>query len=133
YKCAWRILMQIRTALGQKGDKLKDIVEVDVGYLGGVRTVKNRMSNKTSVMAAKQRGGNIKAIVVPDAGAKVHRDFLAAHVEPTSILMSDRTNSLDKVVGYDRYAVDHGRGEYVRGPVHINNLEAFFSHVKRSV
>ena len=134
YKVAYRMLMQIRKALGDDTGKLKDIVEIDVGYLGGVRSVKNRMSNKTNVLAAKQRGGNIKAYVVEDAGAQTHKDFLDAHVERNSILMTDKTKVLDKVAKpYDRYSVDHGRSEYVRGPVHVNNLEAFFSHVKRSV
>lgn len=137
YKVAYRMLMQIRKVLGQNGEKLKDIVEVDVGYIGGFRTRKDKggvMSNKTTVMAAKQHGGNIRAFVVVDASAATHGQFLQDHVEPGSILMSDRTNALEKVArGYERHSVDHGRGEYVRGPVHVNNLEAFFSHVKRSI
>ena len=29
--------------------------------------------------------------------------------------------------------VDHHKGEYVRGDIHINNVEAFWSHIKRSI
>ena len=35
YKCAWRILSQIRKALKQDNDKLKGIVETDTGFIGG--------------------------------------------------------------------------------------------------
>jgi len=49
-------------------------------------------------------------------------------------LMTDKTNRLNKVaVGFNRHAVDHGRGEYVRGDVHANSIEGFWSHIKRSI
>jgi len=36
-------------------------------------------------------------------------------------------NTLNKE--YDREAVAHGAGEYVRGSVHTNNIENFWSHL----
>ena len=48
--------------------------------------------------------------------------------------MTDSTNTLEKVaVGYDRHMVDHHRGEYVRGDIHVNSIETFWAHVKRSM
>ena len=35
YKCAWRILKQIRKALDQDSNKLDGTVEVDIAYIGG--------------------------------------------------------------------------------------------------
>jgi len=49
-------------------------------------------------------------------------------------LITDKTNKLDRVaVGYDRHSVDHHRGEYVRGDIYVNNVDAFWSHIKRSI
>ncbi len=135
YKTAWRMLHLIRKALGQNNGKLKGIVEMDTGYLGGISNrTKGVMKNKTVVMAAKERGGNIRAQVVADSTAQAHREFLAEYVEPASFLMTDQTNRLEKAAkGYERHTVNHSKGEHVRGAVHVNNIEAFFAHVKRSV
>jgi len=48
--------------------------------------------------------------------------------------MTDGAKQLDKVaVGYDRHAVHHKLGEYVRGDAYVNTIEGFWSHVKRSI
>lgn len=136
YKTAWRILMLIRKALGGRKDLLNGIVEIDVGYLGGMRSRKrNRHGNKTTIMAAKQRNGEVRAMVVPDATADTHSAFLEDNVKNGSFLMSDQTTALNKkrTKNYDHYTVNHDKGEYVRGPVHTNSVEGFFAHVKRSV
>lgn len=36
-------------------------------------------------------------------------------------------------MGYSHTTVDHGKGEYVNGDAHTNNLEGFWSQLKRSV
>lgn len=70
YKTAWRISLLVRQALVQSHNKLKGVVEIDVGFLGGVNKEKRRMANKTTVMAAVERGGEFRAHVVPDASRK---------------------------------------------------------------
>lgn len=134
YKTAWRMLTLIRKALGQDGDKLKGIVEMDTGYIGGMRKGKNRpMDNKTTVMAAVERGGKLRASVAWDSTANSHEWFLDKNVERGSHLMTDSTNRIDAAGKFDRYTVNHSKKEYVRGPVHVNNVESFFAHVKRSI
>lgn len=140
YKTAWRMLTLIRKALGQNG-KLKGIVEMDTGFLGGKRVSGKGnkgqaavMANKTIVMAAKERGGTMRAVVVSSASSDAHKTFLNENIEQGSFLMTDGANQLHQASkGYERFSVSHKKGEYVRGPVHVNNIEAFFSHVKRSV
>lgn len=141
YKTAWRMLHLIRKALKQEG-KLSGDVEMDTAYFGGRKSagkdnanLSEAMRAKGVVMGAVQRGGNARLIVVPDAKAKTHGEFLAETVNPDGVrLMTDKTNRLDKVaVGFNRHAVDHHRGEYVRGDVHANTIEAFWSHIKRSI
>jgi transposase-like protein len=135
YKTAWRMLMLIRLALIQKPRKLRGVVEIDTTFLGGYRPrKKGEQDDKTVVIAALQRGGDVRASVIPDAGAHSHSVFLHQTVQVKSHLMSDKTHSLKhRTKHYDHYTVNHSKGEYVRGPVHVNSVEGFFAHVKRSI
>lgn len=141
YKTAWRILHLIRKALEQEG-MLSGDVEMDTAYFGGrFKSGKNNekqkeaIKAKTVVMGAVQRGGNARLMIVPDSTAKTHGEFLNKTIDPNGTrLMTDKTNRLEKVaMGFNRHAVDHGRHEYVRGDVHANTIEAFWSHLKRSI
>lgn len=141
YKTAWRILHLIRKALEQNG-KLSGDVEMDSAFFGGRfksgkdnARQKEAIAAKTVVMGAVQRGGKARLLIVPDNKAKTHGDFLNEMIEPQGTrLLTDKTNRLDKVaVGFNRHSVDHGRGEYVRGDVHANTIEGFWSHIKRSI
>jgi transposase len=40
---------------------------------------------------------------------------------------------LTEKYGYDHEAVDHSAKEYVRGDVHTNSIESFWSQVKRGI
>jgi len=142
YKTAWRILTLIRKQLGQGGQKLRGNVEMDEGYFGGKGYAgKNNellsivMSKKSSVVAAVQRGGDIKAEVTPNVTARTIGGFLDKNIEPNGTrLLTDQSNRYDSVAKqYNRHSVDHGRKEYVRGDVHVNNVESFWAHIKRSI
>lgn len=142
YKCAWRMLSLIRQSLGQDKDKLRGVVEMDTGYVGGrFRSGKGNarqreaMQAKSVVMGAVQREGNMKAFVVPNNTTETIGAFLKMNVNPKdTVLMTDKGKVYKNVTsGYDRLSVNHGQGEYVRGDVHINNVETFWSHVKRSM
>ena len=141
YKTAWRMLSLIRKALKQDG-KLSGTVEMDTAYFGGKfksgkdnAKQKEAMAAKSVVMGAIERGGKARLMIVPDSTAKTHGDFLAEVVEPHGTrLMTDATNRLDKVaLGFNRLTVDHSKGEYARGDVYANTIDAFWSHIKRSI
>jgi len=141
YKTAWRILHLIRKALKQDG-KLTGDVEMDTAYFGGRfksgkynEKQKEAIAAKAVVMGAIERGGKARLLIVPDSTAKTHGDFLAETVSPNAErLMTDKTNRLDNVAkGFNRLSVDHGRGEFVRGDVHANTIDAFWSYIKRSI
>lgn len=142
YKCAWRILKLIRKALPQGNNFLNGIVEMDTAYFGGKGNggkdnMNHRavMANKSVIMGAVERGGKVRVTVSPDAKAKSIYKFLDRNVNPvTTTLMTDKARTYKKAVkGYDRYAVDHSKKEYVRGNVYVNTMDAFWAHVKRSV
>lgn len=134
YKCAWRMLRLIREALGDKGDKLFGDVEIDTGFIGGEAKVDRRMKNKATVMAAIERGGRTRAAVMPDATQEAHKAFIQLNVKPEGTrLLTDAAKSYGNAAkGYVRESVNHKK-EYVRGDVHINSVEGFWSHVKRSI
>lgn len=140
YKCAWRILSQIRKALEQDKTPLSGNVEMDGTYLGGVyRSGKGNAKQsqaikaKSPVLGAVQRGGKIKVQIVDDMSAKTHKAFLQDNVLQGSNLITDGTHVLDRVaVGFHRHIINHKHG-YVDGEVHTNNMETFWAHVKRSM
>lgn len=141
YKTAWRMLHVIRHALRQDTALLEGDVEMDAGYFGGRgHAGKDNehlgavMRRKAIVFAAAQRGGVMRADIMPDTSARSHGAFIKKHVSPKSRLLTDGANHYTNVsAGYDRHFVEHTKGEYVRGDVHVNNVETFWAHVKRSI
>ena len=142
YKTAWRILKLIREALAQDDDKLGGDVEMDEGYLGGKgdggkynKNYKKVMKNKSKVIAAVQRGGNMKAKHVTDLCAMNIWQFLDDYIKNENTrLITDKSNRYDIAAGgYNRESVNHSKKEYVRGDIHTNNVEWFWGHVKKSI
>ena len=139
YKTAWRMLHLIRKALPQSDEPLDGEVETDTGYFGGKGdggkynvNQSKVMAEKSVVMAAIQRKGQARAEVVADASVNTITNFLGKNVSTRATLMTDSARTYEKL-SYKREAVNHRKGEYVRGNVHINNVETFWSHVKRSI
>ena len=140
YKCAWRMLKQIRKALAQDNDKLDGTVEMDVAYLGGrVRAGKNNenlrasMLAKTVVMGAVSRGGELRIKVVPDASAQTINAFLSDNVAPTAQLVTDDAKTYTHSASdYNRSVIKH-KEKYADKGVHINNIETVWGHIKRSL
>ena len=139
YKCAWRMLKQIRKALGQDTNRLRGDVEFDVAFFGGKQKagkdnvrLSEVMKTKGIVMGAVQRGGNMRALVVVGDTTASHTEFIEGNIEKGSRLLTDSTQRIH-VEGYTREKVLHKRKEYVRGDVHVNNIEVFWGHVKRSL
>ena len=141
YKTAWRMLKLIRGALPTENVLTGGVVEVDEAYLGGRQrrtgsnNEYNKLSNKSVVYGAVDRENKkIVAKVMPNATAKTTGRFLASHIKRGVNLYTDGSNRYKKVGrDYVRKSVDHSRGEYVRGEVHVNSVENFWGHIKRSV
>ncbi len=142
YKTAWRMLGVIRKALRQSRRRLSGDVEMDTGYFGG-RGYAGKdnerlgavMRKKALVFAAVERGGTMRAHIMQDGSARSHGDFIKKNISPTDTrLMTDGAKHYRRVTaGYDRQFVEHTKGEYVRGDIHVNNIETFWAHVKRSI
>lgn len=149
-KTAWFMLHRIRVAMDAGGlGKMGGVVEADETYIGGLsknmhahkreqRITKANASDKAAVMGILQRGSGagpsrIHARVIKDANAKVLQGAVREMVEPGSMLFTDsllsyRGLSRDYFHAYVNHAV-----EYVRGHVHSNGVENFWSLLKRSI
>jgi transposase len=115
YKCAWRMLKQIRKALGQDGDKLSGDVEMDTAFFGGTKKagkdnwrLSEVMKTKGTVMGAFERGGKMRATVVPNHTGVVHNAFIETDIEKGSRLLTDGTKHIN-VEGYTREKVQHSK------------------------
>ena len=142
YKTAWRILHLIRTSLKQNTRKLRGGVETDQAWFGGVKKagennkyLSESMKAKSVVMGAVERGGEVRAKIAPDATASTIGEFLKDNVETeNTTLYSDASNRYELVAkGYERLTVYHNLHQYAIGNIHINHMESFWSHVKRSI
>ena len=158
-KTAWFMLHRIRLAMQTSSfQKLGGIVEVDETWIGGKarsmnrgRTAKTKTAHKIGpyarsgraiVLGMLERGGRIALKVV----SNVRRNTLLPHVrdhveEGTEV----HTDSLPSYLGleernyetlgrarYKHKVVDHAV-EYVKGNVHVNGIENFWSLLKRGI
>ena len=145
-KTAWFMLHRIRLALQDEtfGSKLDGEVEVDETFIGGKARnmhldVKQRRikgtggRDKTAVMGILERGGYVRAQVVPSRKRGVLQSEVKKHVKAGAALYSDALASYDGLASeYAHKVVDHAE-KYVDGQVHTNGLENFWSLLKRGI
>jgi transposase-like protein len=140
YKSAWFMAHRLRYAMTQEplASKLSGIVEADETYIGGrVKSGKKgpQLKNKMAVVALVERGGRVRATVMPRVYGEQVREHIVKHVEQDVRLMTDESH-LYTGIGKElasHETVKHSIKEYVRGDVHTNTVEGFFSLLKRGI
>lgn len=138
YKTAYRIGQQIRKLMAQDVPLLSGTVEADETYVGGRKRggkPGRGSENKTAVVGVVQRQGSVIAKAVPTVDSSVVMPLIRENVRLGTKLMTDEFASYRtaKRMGYRHGTVNHGRKEYVRGDVHTNTIEGFWSQLKRSI
>lgn len=134
YKTAWRMAKQIRLLMEQDDEKLIGIVEADETYYGGRRPIDKKNDNKTPVVGVTEKRGKMKARVIDGANATTVLPYLRANVEPNAVLHTDASTIYHRANLHFRHlSVDHGVGTYVKDGIHTNNIESFWSQMKRSI
>jgi len=138
YKCAWRMAHQIRKLLASGlANKLMGVVEADEAYFGGIRPGKRGRgaAGKTPVVGLAERGGSVDAKVVDAVTTSNVFINIDRKVDRSASLYSDELAVYRYAprFGFRHRKVNHGRGEYVRGDIHTNTIEGFWSQVKRSI
>jgi len=139
YKSAWFMGHRIRFAMTQSplSEKLSNIVEADETYMGGKAKGKRGRGaeNKTKVFFLIQRDGDARSFTVDNVKGKTLKKLIKENVVDTAHVMTDEFKSykgLEKQIA-KHSTVDHGKKEYVRGIVHTNFAESYFSLLKRGI
>jgi transposase-like protein len=156
YKTAWFMAHRIRYAMEQPPfqPKLAGTVEVDETYVGGKVRRANRKqyrpldpitpdlrkrktgrgTDKVPVLTLIERGGRARSFRMANVTSDSLKTAIRRHVAREAHI---RTDSFSSYKGLDRefashLTVDHAY-EYVRGDVHTNTAENFFSILKRGI
>lgn len=151
YKTSWFLCHRIRSAMKNVDQEpLSGVVEVDETYVGGDRRGVGRgnVDNKAVVIAAVQRGGEMRARVLPNRRKPAVRKFIDENVsKDASSLFTDEAPVYKALKDTRHEYVRHepvyewspdtglkpGKREWVRGQVHTNTVEGVHSLLKRSI
>jgi transposase len=137
YKTAWRMFHQIRKMMGDDGKDLSGEVEVDETYVhpNPQRRSTAKAHNSQIVFGMVERGGRAKVRHVKSSGERVLTPEIKDAVAPGSTVYSDGWRAYDKLDlhGYPHGVVNHSVHQYVAGRVHTQNVENFWSNMKRGI
>jgi hypothetical protein len=149
-KTAWFMLHRIRLAMQcESFDKMGGEVEVDETFIGGAARFMHKdkraqkitgtgMVGKTAVMGLLERHGpdghsRVRTKVIKDRKRGTVVPVVKEHVEPGSEVMTDALASYKPLQDeYIHEVIDHAES-YVRGKVHTNGIENFWSLLKRAL
>lgn len=148
YKTAHRMLKQIRYLLDESDDTpLSGHVEMDETFVGGKprasdtrgmtrsEIVRHSAKKKTIVFAAVERGGRVRATVVPDRSKATLAGKAREFVLPESMIFTDEWKlygGLGREFKSHR-RIRHKQRIYVQGETHTQTVESFFALFKNSV
>jgi transposase-like protein len=145
YKSAWFMCHRIREAMKDGGLPLMggegESVQVDETYFGKKEIVTKRTkrgkpshSSKMSVVTLIG-GGKSRTFHVDTANIQTVQEILVKNVRRETELHTDESRLYIKVGAQfaKHETVKHTAGEYVRGHVHVNKCENYFSIFKRGM
>jgi transposase-like protein len=136
YKTAWRMFHQIRSMMADDGEEFTGEVEVDETYVGAKANRRSTVKPKSQkpVFGMIQRGGKAKAVVVDKAGANLPY-IVKDNANIKATIYSDQYMPYRTLwwMGFKHKTINHGNKEYVRGNVHTQNIENFWSNFKRGL
>lgn len=140
-KSAWFMTQRIRYAMKTKSlftKPLGNIVEADETYIGGKQTGGKRgrgSENKTAVFGMVERQGEVRTMPVDRVNAVTLKGHIRANVAKTAILMTDEWKAYcglgKEFKGHQ--VIEHDKKQYVNGSTHVNNIENFWSLLKRGI
>ena len=141
YRTAWYLNHRIRKAMEEPGGIFSGTVEMDETFVGG-RYDKRRLRapyDKQGVVGFIERpkdGGHshVRAFPIAKSNRKNIIAAVKATVSEDAKLYTDSAGTY-KALDEDflRYVVNHIEDEWVRGDVHTNSIENFWSLFKRGV
>jgi transposase-like protein len=150
-KTAWFMLQRCRLAMQDElaGGNLGGEVEIDETFIGGkarnMHKSKKLLFNqrtggrgmqggagKAVVMGILQRGGTVRASVVPDRTSASIQPIVRGNVDAGTKIYSDEHGHHWRMSEFEHEIVNHLE-KYVDGNIHTNGLENFWSLLKRTL
>ena len=143
YKTAWFHSHRIREAM-RSGELApmggvggSGIVEADETFIGRKKGVPKRRgtSHKHAVLSLVERGGEVRSLHVIDVKASTLIPIVNANIaKEARVMTDDAATYYQKLEGFTSHeTVNHSAEEYVRGDVHTNTIEGYFSIFKRGM
>lgn len=147
YKTAWFMCHRIREGMrelnpkGPLGGEGK-IIEFDETFVGGKEKNKHASkrnkrniggAGKEAVFSLVERSGNVRSHHVTNITAKTLRPIMDKQIAQDTRTMSDDGGGRLRHGEPNHQSVNHSIGEYVRGDVHTNTIEGYFSIMKRGI
>lgn len=145
YKTAWFMTHRIREAMRDSGgfDLMGGgggSVEVDETFWGNTRIKGQKprggWQHKEKIFSLVEReGGRVRSYHVERVNAATLAPIMRAQIAAEARLLTDEASQYIKI-GREfasHGTVDHGMKEYVRGDVHTNTIEGYFSIMKRGL
>ncbi len=145
YKTAWFLTHRIREAMRDGslapmggGDGVNGIVEADETFIGREPGTEKRRgyAHKMKVLALVDREtGQARSMVVDDLKAETLVPILQENIAKEASVMTDEAGQYGKLENsfVEHQTVAHSQDEYVRGIVHTNTVEGYFSVFKRGM
>jgi len=149
YETAWYMCTRIRAAMtdSQFIGMMGDVVEADETWIGGLKRNMHKsqrhglnqrgpvLSNKIQVIGAIARKGNVVCKMIEDAGFDTHEKFVRGVVsKDVSLVATDEASHYRHLGAYlPHETIVHSKDEYVRGRVHTQSIESFWSLLKRGI
>ncbi len=144
YETAWYMCTRIRAAM--KDDELPrllGVIEVDETFVGGSdrnrhwdkKKGRSGTFGKTPVIGAIARKGNVVCRMIENTDTPTLTRFVREVVSDNVSLVATDEHSGYRYLKWamPHEVVKHGKGEYVRGEIHTQNLESFWSLLKRGI
>ncbi len=142
YKTAHRMFKKIRTDLMNDADDepLSGDVEIDETSIGGkprnklksYAEVARHREAKPTVLGMVERGGRVRARVIPSRRGPALSRTVRANVNPMSIIITDDWVAYKPLRREytDHKVINHSAGLYADGDVFTNTIEGFFGNLK---
>ena len=145
----WSMMHRVRLAMATDADQgalLHGIVEADETYIGGKprkgnergadqKSKRGRGTSKAAVVGLIERGGRVVArpMTKRDLSSKGLQKFISKFVDTaTSLLITDEYRGYQHMRQIMMHATINHSVSYAQGQIHTNNIEGFWSLVKRA-